>query len=444
MLGARWGSVFFTTFVVSALSCGGQSANNAGSGAANAGANSKQGGAPTVGAGGTATLGSGGLGLGGAPTPVGAGGTPIIVGASSAGAASAGSDNPDSPAVPPCGRAPSVLTLLDWYAPAAPALISPTGHVVVLSNTAIVSETGVLRWSAETAGLERIADTNNPHATAMSDDGAAIVGLDDHGAFLWRDGQTVRLPFDEAPAKCPPLLSADGLRAVGCVLGQAAIWSESDGFTLLGKASSGAPYTLPVAGNHDLSVVVGVAYDMDSFDNVTTRQAFLWRAEAGLETLALPDSAALDVSEDGSVVVGVTGSSAFRRRVGAAAELTPNAGGVRVSDDGVTTSGNSGQGVFLWDGSGSLRRPPPSPDVPFESTLKLAASADNRRLVLETLGAFFGGELLLWDVGADSTTPLEPHVGALIKPETLSADGRVLIGSGTCNNRNVALRALVP
>jgi MYXO-CTERM domain-containing protein len=140
----------------------------------------------------------------------------------------------------------------------------------------------------------------------FSGDGSAVVGNlvnDRHEgeAFRWTAaGGMNRL----GPRTTAADLSADGSVVAGAVNGRAARWTVSDGWLDLGATWDDMPFSRAHAVSADGSTVVGEAYDVIPIPGgqAEITEAFRWTASSGAVRMGF--SGGIDVSTDGSVVVG--------------------------------------------------------------------------------------------------------------------------------------------
>jgi probable HAF family extracellular repeat protein len=163
-------------------------------------------------------------------------------------------------------------------------------------------------------------------ALSVNATGSAVVGRSrtqsGSTAFIWRADSSMRQVSNTQHVITANAISADGTTVVGRATSsqmytEPFIWSESTGLRLLGNLTLD-----PVGGqaddvSDDGSVVVGVT----STSQLTSFEAFRWTAHSGMVGLGhlpggFPVSVALAVSGDGKVIVGqsdsANGSEAFR------------------------------------------------------------------------------------------------------------------------------------
>lgn len=192
--------------------------------------------------------------------------------------------------------------------------VSGDGSVVIGQGFTLGSGTEAFRWTAATGnvGLGQFPGGNGSDARGVSDDGSVVVGFGDDGittqAFRWTQptgfqglGFAAGAPgVSEAHA-----ISGDGSTIVGIAGSgseQAFRWTQSTGMQLLDDLgpSTGIGAARAFGSNIDGSVIVG--------ESTISSQAFRWTLSEGVVGLGnLPGGvagAALDVSDDGNVVVG--------------------------------------------------------------------------------------------------------------------------------------------
>lgn len=202
--------------------------------------------------------------------------------------------------------------------PGGPPLITPDGEVAVffMCHLSVVVPGAPpctsFRWTS--SGAERIADLG---AYAMSRDGRKILLQASEGWSLYdRAGQTTPVPLQDQV-----LLSADGTKVVDInVLDSGATvlqrWSEQAGVETL------AEFMMPgLLGSFEVSDSSSDASSIVGYVETEVGDVgFLWTDAGGLITLGpLPEDARGlrpgAVSEDGSVVVGVTTTFAAQSRM---------------------------------------------------------------------------------------------------------------------------------
>ena len=190
--------------------------------------------------------------------------------------------------------------------------VSADGAVVVgLTRNEIDSGFSVFRWT-DTETMFRPGFSTFP--AAVSADGLVVVGTrlsPPQEAFRWTFGGNVEglgdLPGGGATSSGFGV-SGDGSVVVGAsttATGDGAFrWTPQTGMVYLGDLPGGRTQSLALGTSGDGSVVVGYGYADENH-----RQATRWTAETGMVGLGiLPggfDSTANAVSADGSVVVGI-------------------------------------------------------------------------------------------------------------------------------------------
>jgi probable HAF family extracellular repeat protein len=217
---------------------------------------------------------------------------------------------------------------------------------VSADGSVVITERG--RWTRE-HGLMPL-----PTAVwGVSDDGSVVVG--GMPAYRWTAETGIR-PLDPLPSAVATAVSGDG-NVIGGYISQPArdawIWTAEDGYRFLGAGAENAE-----AISEDGRVVVGDAL---------SGSGFRWTPETGLVALGhlggsfgtLP----ADLSADGNVVVGQSGSAALQGRY--EAFRWTEEGGIKglgtlpgmgtseargISADGLVVAGNSfsGGSIFAW------------------------------------------------------------------------------------------------
>jgi probable HAF family extracellular repeat protein len=201
---------------------------------------------------------------------------------------------------------------------------------------------------------------------------------------------------------------------------QAFRWTTSGGMQGLGilGGGTGNAYSVPAAVNDDGTVVVGSADSASGHD-----RAFRWTAATGMQDLG--PGWAVDVSADGSVVVGNTSpTQAFRWTAATGVQVLGTLGGpfataTAVSADGSTVIGQSvlpsnvGSG-FTWNAATGMR-----PLGGYGNDL--ADLSSDGSIVVGTGGTSLYPRILRW-VGT-SGQDLGPGTGI-----ALSRDGTVAVG----------------
>jgi hypothetical protein len=148
-----------------------------------------------------------------------------------------------------------------------------------------------------------------------SADGSTLLGEDDAGDFLWRDGAAIRLPFDRHPWDCLPRLSRDGGSVVGCLERRAVVVRDAATTTVI-EPPPGFEATLPLAINADGTAVAGLTYGIGADGVATESEAVIWTIRQGAPRPAiLGRGRAVAISDDGSraiVIRPVTGGALYR------------------------------------------------------------------------------------------------------------------------------------
>jgi len=196
--------------------------------------------------------------------------------------------------------------------------ISADGRVVVGSTGYIEngSEDGTLwhdafRWEGgEMDLLEGIPRDSHGSATHVSADGSRIVIglsvgiLSAHSYFSWKDGAIEPIDIDTVND-----ITADGLVAVGELSSRATRWFVGDGrYEYVGALTvpPGGTSSFATAISDDGSVVIGRGETADGAFDVFRREG------DEIVALGIPGASPQACSSDGSVLVGLIDSEAFR------------------------------------------------------------------------------------------------------------------------------------
>jgi len=396
---------------------------------------------------------------------------------------------------PPCGCKPSrgvdVLdcgSFFDWGRELPLAVLSPDGSTIVFevcapSQDGVCNLATAVRWTA-TEGASPIA--TNAWVEAISADGHTVVLRRDPAmpgtVFVWRDGQVMDLPLYGTPHQ---FLTADGGKVIGTFMvggePQVASWTPRAGIVTLGTPPGAPTVSWPRAINADASVIVGD----DGDDGGPHTAAFLWTARSGsfldLGNLAatMANATAQATSDDGSVVAGwglaPTGRIEFFGWT-AAGGMTPIAPmfqnstttpyffrvspPLTLSRDGAVMAGTAVDpadlqtpAAFTWDAS-SRRRQLLTPGVP-SLVRGMSARGDvilGDRMQVNPYPAALTHTPFVWSTG------LGPHDLAAVLasagvdldglvlggPVALAADGKSMVGQGSCGGATVLYRAIVP
>lgn len=245
--------------------------------------------------------------------------------------------------------------------------VSADGSLIVgYANTNAATRATTWTWPAGTPTivgtgflLSQVRDT--------SADGSVWVGRQD-GAAMWTDG--VAAPLPAPPGSFGGLVvyavSADGTTAVGTgsfeFADEAVVWSGGSGQSIGGLGSVFRARALDVSG--DGSVVVGWSDD----NSGNGLEAFLWNASDGMRALeeVLENDHGLDlsgwaleeatgISDDGLTVVGVGVSPSGFRRGFVATLGSPDADGDGIADpdDNCLLVANPSQADSNQDGFGN-------------------------------------------------------------------------------------------
>jgi probable HAF family extracellular repeat protein len=317
--------------------------------------------------------------------------------------------------------------------------VSADGSVVVGESSSVNSPAEAFLWTKGTGmvGLGYLpgggpSANRNAGSTALgiSADGSVVVGYSNipnvnggyggYEAFRWTQATGMvglgDLPggiFQSSAVK----VSADGSVVVGNGVGfygTAFRWTQATGMVGLGYLLGGGYYAASSASGVSAngSVVVGNSTSANGIEALGWQEAFRWTQGTGMVGLGdLPGgifwSSAINVSADGSVVVGQSsgayGYEAFRWTQGTGMiglGFLPVGGfsvsaATGVSADGSVVVGHSGSGeVFIWN------------------------STQGMRSLREILTNDYGLNLTGWTLTGTGTT-------------RISADGLTIVGSGT-------------
>jgi probable HAF family extracellular repeat protein len=295
--------------------------------------------------------------------------------------------------------------------------VSDNGSTVV-GYSGSASGEAAFRWTAA-GGMEPLTSGAFwSHALDVSADGSVLVGYGTSSsrdeAFRWTQAGGMvglgHLPGGRIGSYAYGV-SADGSVVVGSGWSEAIRWTQKGGMEGLGWLPGLTHGSNANAVTPDGSAIVG------SSGSGSANEAFRWTREGGMVGLGdIPggalNSQALDVTPDGLVVVGygtwagdVTGhdKQAFRwteadGMVGLVGEGVMRSYAHSVSSDGSVIVGyaewNSGWGAFIWDAANGIR--------------------NLRTVLVSDYG--LEHELAGWDLSV---------------AYGVSADGKVLVGSGT-------------
>lgn len=298
------------------------------------------------------------------------------------------------------------------------------------------------------------ADLPQSVPTDVSADGTTVTGYaafrDTVQAFRSSAGEIHTLGLFEGASTFGAGISGDGSLIVGYTVdsshppGDVAFIWEAGVITPLGQLPSDIPPEGQLSAALEVSangrVVVGV-----SSSDTAIREAFRWTARRGLEALGTAgarQSYATSVSRNGSVIVGdlfdpgttLTEAFVWRRGRGMVPLPPPEgsllSGASGVSDDGRVIAGRIDEYPALWtrrDGWVQLGTEPGYAE---------AASADGSVVVGTTYG--LGTDALIWDEenGARSLEAVLDDAGVLpsgwdlYQATGVSANGRVVVGTG--------------
>jgi probable HAF family extracellular repeat protein len=161
------------------------------------------------------------------------------------------------------------------------------------------------RWSSN-GGMVEIAPFGG--ARAVSKDGAVVVGQSNFQAYRWTEGTGAvglgdlpggafdSLAFDVSPDGS--IIVGHGTRSSGT---EAFRWIAASGMVGLGDLPGGPFHSEARGVSADGSVVVGFS------DSAFGQDAFRWTPETGMVSLGAQTTSALDVSADGTIILGSGG-----------------------------------------------------------------------------------------------------------------------------------------
>lgn len=269
----------------------------------------------------------------------------------------------------------------EGFGPSIAYGVSADGRVVVgLSNSLKGFE--AFRWTAD-SGMVGLGDLPggafSSEAFGCSADGSVVCGSSDDGSageegtpFVWTASGgmewlgTLGGPTTYGQGQA---CSDDGSIIVGASQSKNGIeayrWTDATGMVSIGDLSGGTVLARATGISGDGSIIVGIG----STDNGGFNKAFRWTQAGGMAEIGDGRNAALDISQDGSTIVGIDDGRAFywNEREGMV-DLPPfqnelfNYYGMAVSGDGSVIVGlanlNQGQGTgeaFIWDTEHGMR-----------------------------------------------------------------------------------------
>jgi hypothetical protein len=296
-----------------------------------------------------------------------------------------------------------VLAVPSSHSQATASAVSADGSVVVGWGLDAIGLNSALRWTGGSEAPEPLGELlagapGNTTPLATNGNGRVVVGSADSvfatqgEAFVWSDTLGLR-PLVVGSATGA---SWDGSVIVGSLArGEAFRWTVELGVSPLGFFATSGTVTRARAVSGDGLVIVG-----DGNNAFGAARAFRWTREAQISSLGEPLtvlSSATSVNRDGSVVVGVSGSTAD-------------------------------WAVFRWtlaDGIDNL-----FPTVDLEQ--KPVTNGDGSLVVGNS-----GGRPVIWDATTRSVRDLADVVGELVPAGWrlddvvgLSADGTTVVGNG--------------
>jgi probable HAF family extracellular repeat protein len=291
--------------------------------------------------------------------------------------------------------------------------------------------------------------TFNSYATAVSADGSVVVGTGNTAsgteAFRWTiDNGMVGLGASSSASD----VSADGAVVVGRWGSQAFRWTQGTGIVGLGDFPGGLFSSTANAVSDDGSVIVGrgarEVCDRNGCRNIFP--PFRWTQSSGL-VLVVGIQSAMDISADGSVIVGGGSQAARWTEAGGGETLGDLPGGPisgfawGVSADGSVIVGRSysdaGPEAFRWTQGGGMvgLGIPPG----FDSSWAMDASDGS--VVVGVNNTPTSAEAFIWDTGHGMRSLRDVLVNdfglgtsltgwTLNTAEAISADRQFIVGSG--------------
>jgi len=301
--------------------------------------------------------------------------------------------------------------------------VSANGLVVV--GTCHIPGKEAFRWTADggMVSLGYLPGSRSSEAKAVSSDGSVIVGESNKGdcaqAYRWTAaGGMVRLGSlpGEGRASVANGVSSDGKIVVGWSAMQAFRWTAESGMVGLGKLP-GTERSLASSLSNDGSVVVGISGVC--FGQGKGEQAFRWTAAGGMIGFG-PFTVGLQcigkaVSGDGSVIAGFTTTG-----LGPQAYRWTAAGGIVRLGSFSTAEAISKDGSLVL---GSMIRPQllPTPGV------------QERAFVWDEIKGMRNLQSVLTD-----EYRLDLTGWSLTAAKGVSADGKVIVGNGERNGHHEA------
>lgn len=291
-------------------------------------------------------------------------------------------------------------------------------------------------------------------AHGVSDDGSVVVGIAytpnfDFRAYYWNNGTMNPIAPRWGGWSQAYGVSGDGNVVVGDMMDSTYSmvpyrWTPSDGIEFL--VTLGGVGGVAYAASYDGSTIVGWAETRDG-----QRLAVRWRQGLGVQSLGTPDnSAAIDVSADGSVAIGnftVSGDAvAFLWTEAGGAQLLTGFGGGGIFAGRINSTGSIIAGYATYPDTTrhacrwlSPNDPPQDIHTLSGSSMSMAgAVSDDGNVVV---GQFFPSGGLFWRAfrwtpqrGMEDLNVLYASLLAdgseLFDVGSMSPDGRFIVGSG--------------
>ena len=208
-------------------------------------------------------------------------------------------------------------------------------------------------WTA-TGGVEIVGTwlgDASGEASDVSWDGTVVVGnaFEPDGFFYWNSisGKRVISGYMWAPVS----VSADGLVVVGSIHNQhygdePFRWTKQTGVQRLGYPPNGGSNGAGLAISADGSVVAGAVYPRWENDTV----AFRWTAANGVQLITEEPSTVVDISNDGSVIIGtIDGRTVYRWTAETGMVEIGSGRAQAASADGYVIVGEKSDAPVIWD-----------------------------------------------------------------------------------------------
>lgn len=209
---------------------------------------------------------------------------------------------------------------------------------------------------------------------------------------------------------------------------------------------AGGWWSKAVGVNGDGSVVVGYGNTKDQYNNEFSR-AFRWTATGEMQSLGAlgpyGNSAALAVNSDGSVIVGESGTQAFRwtaeTGMVALGSLPVSCSARAVNADGSVIVGKAGYSAFKWTAAAGMET---LPSV-FDGQILANAVTSDGSIIVGQAGNYYtalvwqnsSSAVSLWHYLTERGVSLSGW-SSLTDAKGISADGRFITGYGVYEGMN--------